>query len=258
VPALAVIGHLSRDVVEGAEPRIGGGPWYAGRALQRLARPALVGAKCGEADADAFRTRLVTLGLPLTLVRAGETTAFSFAYEGDVRAMQVDAVGDPWTPAEAVAAAGDAEWVHAAPLLRSDFPPETLAALAEGRQVLLDAQGLVRVAQTGPLTLDDRFEPALLDGIAILKLAAEEAAVLAPLDRLTVPEIVVTLGSEGCVVHFEGREEHVPAQAVRAGIDPTGAGDAFAVSYLAARADGHAPAAAARAASSLVAELLES
>ena len=38
--------------------------------------------------------------------------------------------------------------------------------------------------------------------------------------------------------------------------DPTGAGDAFAVAYLASRADGHAPAASARRATALVATLL--
>ena len=36
---LGVIGHLSRDIVAGAAPRIGGGPWYAGRALRALGEP---------------------------------------------------------------------------------------------------------------------------------------------------------------------------------------------------------------------------
>ena len=53
-----------------------------------------------------------------------------------------------------------------------------------------------------------------------------------------------------------GRAERVPARPVEDGIDPTGAGDAFAVSYLAARADGHAPVSAARRATALVAALL--
>jgi sugar/nucleoside kinase (ribokinase family) len=48
----------------------------------------------------------------------------------------------------------------------------------------------------------------------------------------------------------------VPARPVDDGADPTGAGDAFAAAYLSARADGHAPASAARRATALVAALL--
>ena len=36
VRPLAVIGHLSRDVVEGGAPRIGGGPWHTTRALRAM------------------------------------------------------------------------------------------------------------------------------------------------------------------------------------------------------------------------------
>ena len=54
---LAVIGHLSRDVVAGGAPRIGGAPWHAARALRALGADARIVAKCGEADAIEFTRR---------------------------------------------------------------------------------------------------------------------------------------------------------------------------------------------------------
>lgn len=257
---LAVIGHLARDLVDGGGPRIGGAPWYAGRALRLLAQPARIAAKCGEPDRRAFLSKLAPLGIPVQLVCGGSTTEFAIDYDGETRAMAVRGVGEPWSPEEAEAAVGRAEWVQVAPLLRTDFPLATLRALAHGRRLLLDAQGLVRVAETGPLQLDASFDHAVLEHVAILKLAEEEAISVAgsvdDVASLGVPEIVVTLGSRGCVVLARGRREHVPARPLEGVGDPTGAGDAFAAGYLAARAAGHRPASAARRATAVVGGVL--
>jgi sugar/nucleoside kinase (ribokinase family) len=260
VAPLAIIGHLSLDTVGDAPARIGGAPWYAGRAVRLLGRRATIAGKCGQPERRQFLMRLESLGLPVSLSAGGATTAFTFAYDGDRRQMTVDVVGEPWAPDDAVAAVERAEWVHVAPLLRSDFPVETLAALGHGRTLLLDGQGLARSPATGPLTLDDRFDPALLGHVSILKLAEEEALALAgtidAVPDLGVREVVVTLGAEGCVVFDGARSERIPAQPVHGVIDPTGAGDAFATTYLSARARGRTPALAAWRASALVAGLL--
>ena len=44
--AIAALGHITRDVVDGAEPRPGGGVFYAARALARLGADARVEAAC--------------------------------------------------------------------------------------------------------------------------------------------------------------------------------------------------------------------
>ena len=261
---LAVIGHLSRDVVAGGAPKIGGAPWYAGRALHTLGHEAVLFAKCGDADRARFQRRLATLGLPASLAAGGETTSFSFSYDaGGSRVMHVDAVGEPFRTDEPPGMLlRRVEWLHVAPLLRSDFDAAALERLGAGRRLMLDAQGLVRVPETGPLRLDADYDPDLLRHVAILKLAEEEARVVAgstepeALAELGVPEIVLTLGPSGSVVVVRGQAEHVPALPVGNGTDPTGAGDAFGAAYLAARADGHAPASAARRATALVAALL--
>jgi sugar/nucleoside kinase (ribokinase family) len=263
---LAVIGHLSRDVVAGAAPRIGGAPWYAGRALHTLGVEAVVFAKCGESDRTRFQRRVATLGLPATLEAGGDTTSFSFSYDADgVRTMNVDAVGEPWTTDEPQGMLlRRVEWLQVAPLLRSDFDAATLERLGAGRRLLLDAQGLVRVPEVGPLKLDADYDPDLLRHVSILKVSEEEAHVLVgdaspeALAELVVPEIVLTLGPAGSVVIVRGNAEVVTARPVEGGADPTGAGDAFAAAYLSARADGHAPSSAARRATALVAALLMS
>jgi sugar/nucleoside kinase (ribokinase family) len=253
---LGVIGPLSRDIVAGAQPRVGGGPWHAARALRALRHDALVVATCGEAEQGDFRRRLSALGVPLSLAAGGETTAFSFSYdEGGARTMQVDAIGRPFRREDAAESLlRRVEWLHVAPLLRGDFDAGMLEWLARGRRLLLDGQGLVRVRRTGPLVLDADFDRSLLRHVTVLKLAAEEAEAIGDLPSLGVPEILVTAGTAGSTVITRHGVEHVPARLVAA--DPTGAGDAFAVAYLGSRAGGHAPASAARRATALVAALL--
>ena len=257
---MAVIGSLSLDLVAG-ETRVGGGVFHAARGLRLLGCRAVVVAKVGRPD---LLPPLVGLGLPVCHRPAGTTPTFSFSYDGDVRHMHMDAVGEPWTPEDAdgwvADALGGARWVHIAPLARSDFPAETLAALARGRRLSFDGQGLVRAPRVGPLALDADFDPGLLRHLTMLKLAEEEARTILPdfeeesLRGLDVPELVLTFGSQGSLVRCDGRLERVPAHPVEA--DATGAGDAFCAAYAAARAGGHAAVAAARRAAALVEALL--
>jgi sugar/nucleoside kinase (ribokinase family) len=150
--------------------------------------------------------------------------------------------------------------VHVAPLLRGDFSSGTLERLAHRRRLLVDGHGLVRARQVGPLTLDGDFDRALLRHVSILKLAEEEAQAilgggeLEELRELGIPEIVVTFGAGGSLVLT--RDVAVRVAARPASGEPTGAGDAFSVAYLSARAGGHRPISAARRASALVSALL--
>jgi sugar/nucleoside kinase (ribokinase family) len=262
VPPLVVAGNLSRDLVDGGPPRVGGAPFWAARALRVLGTRALLAVKCADADRATLAPPLVALGVPVLWLGGTATAGFSFRYDGDRRQMTVDALGDTWSP-EDVRALDGARWVHVGALARSDFPAETLAELARGRRLSLDGQALVRPARTGPLELDGDYDPDVLRHVSVLKLAEEEAEVLVgepdepSLRSLGVPEVVVTFGSRGSLVFAGGRLERVAAQPVDGKTDPTGAGDAFAVAYLTARAGGHAPVPSARRAGALVAGLLD-
>ena len=111
------------------------------------------------------------------------------------------------------------------------------------------------------MQLDADYDHELLRSVSILKISDEEAELLVDgyderaLGRLGVPEVVVTLGSHGCIVYADGVAELVRAHAVQSA-DPTGAGDTFATAYLAARSGGAAPISAARRAGALVTDFL--
>jgi sugar/nucleoside kinase (ribokinase family) len=264
VPRVAVVGNLARDVVDHGAPSPGGCPFFAAEAFKRLGEDGQILTRFAEPDRELFEPALAALDAPVSLLPAQTTSGFSLDYEGEERMMGVTAIGTTWQPDDAAALAPDVVWVHVAPLLRSDFPAATLSALADGRRLSFDGQGLVRVPRVGPLTTDADFDPAVLASVTTIKLSEEEARMVArgPFDRssaaaLGVPEVLLTLGSHGAVVFTDGGDTFVPAAWPVLGVQTTGAGDAFMVGYATSRADGHDPVQAARDASRLVAEMLE-
>jgi sugar/nucleoside kinase (ribokinase family) len=250
---IALIGNLSRDLQPGRPPRVGGGSFHGARALQRVRVPARVIARCAVDDRDELLPPLVRLGTPTRYVPGESTNTFSFSYDGDVRTMSIDALGDAWKPSD-IPELPSAPWVHVAPLARGEFPVETVAALARRGRVSFDGQGLVRVPEVGPLRLDDDFDREILRHIWVLKLADEEAEVLGDPAALGVREVVVTHGSRGSTIYCGGKSEYVPAR--HTGTDPTGAGDAFATSYIVGRNAGFSPTGSARRATAVVASML--
>jgi len=260
---VAVVGNLARDRIDGGLPQPGGCPFFAALALRLLGRGGQIVTRCADADRPLFDDPVAALGVPVTILSSEHTSGFDHFYDGEVRRTTVTAVGDPWTPADAAHLDPDVRWVHVAPLLRSDFPPKALAALASGgRRLSLDAQGVVREPRIGPLEQNAAFDPAALTAVSVLKLSEEEARIVAAgrfdastYQSLGVEEILVTLGSHGEDVWVDGGVTHVPTTPVLE-VETTGAGDAFMVGYAAARVDGGSPVEAAREASALVIRML--
>lgn len=260
---IAVVGNLAVDRVDGGRPRAGGCPFFAAQALRLLGRDGQIVTRCSDPDRRLLEHALGDLDPKVTIVLSEHTAGFDHLYEDETRSTTVTNVGDAWSPLDAARLADDVRWVHVAPLLRGDFPPETLAAFASGgRRVSLDAQGLVRERQLGPLAQNAAFDPLVLHSVSVLKLSEEEARIVAggPFDGSTardlgIEEIVVTLGSRGEDLWLGADAVHVPTTPVL-DVETTGAGDAFMVAYLVARGDGAAPVDAARDASALVARML--
>lgn len=266
VDGVTVLGNLAIDVINGAPRSPGGCASFAGVALEATGGPGRIVGLGAESDHSLFDPLLDRLGDMVSILPADRTSSFRLDYDDtDHRHMSVDAIGPVWGPAEIEAADPDTTWVHLAPLLRTDFPAATLEILAaRGHRVAYDGQGLVRADRLGPLVEDRQFPAALLTHLNVLKLAEDEAVVVAdgPFDaatarRLGVPEVVVTYGSQGCVIYTEGAVVRVPAAWRVMGVQTTGAGDMFTSCYVANRAAGADPRLAAERASELVARELQ-
>ena len=269
MPQAAIIGNLVLDVVAGAAERPGGAVWYCARALGRIDPRAdvVLACRCATADRDALVPGLESFGFPVHWRAAERTTRFSFHYEGERRIMSIDELAEPWSAADVDGwvgeAIGDATWVIVGGLTRTDFPLDALAALtARGHRLVLDAHGLVRRGQTGPLATDGEVDRAVLGHITALKLNDEEAEQLcggtdeAALRRLGVPEVILTLGSEGALIVSGDVSAHVDAVPVEGDVDPTGAGDSFLLAYGHARVNGAGPAEAGAIASRFVSTVI--
>lgn len=266
VNGVTVLGNLAIDIINGAPRSPGGCASFAGVALQGSGCPGGIVALGAEQDHELFDPLLDRFGDLVRVLPADRTSAFRLDYDDvDHRHMSVDAIGPVWGEAEIAAADPETTWVHLAPLLRTDFPAETLALLsARGHRVVYDGQGLVRADRLGPLIVDRHFPADLLTHLDVLKLAEDEAIVVAdgPFDaaaaaELGVPEIVVTYGSEGCHIYLDGEVVRVPAAWRVLDVQTTGAGDTFTACYAAHRAMGDDPRRAAELASELVANELE-
>lgn len=168
-----MIGNLVRDIVGGTPPRAGGAVFYQARVFAEIehAIDVRLVTRCAPQDRELLLERLEEFSLPITWRPARETQTFSFHYDGDHRVMEIVSLGDTWTPDDVegwiTQAIGDAEWIMLGALTRADFPPETLAApRRDGRQLLIDAQGLVRL---GSLVRDGHVPPESFAAVRVLK-----------------------------------------------------------------------------------------
>lgn len=266
---LTVCGNLAADRIGGRAPSAGGCPTFAPLAIAALrergsaVRARVIG-RCAPAEGPLFDALRNAGAVSMTLLEAKTTAAFTLRYDGERRTMAVEALGEPWTPAQIALAGITTTWVHVAPLLRGEFPAETLAALhAAGHMLSFDGQGLVRAPQLGELVRDRAFDPALLGWLRVLKLAEEEAAVIAggsfsraDAARLGVAEVLVTRGSAGVDLYLNATRERVASARRVERVQATGAGDMFAVAYAGVRAAGGEPLSAAQTACEVVEELL--
>ena len=163
VRPLAVIGNLSRDVVAGGAPRIGGGPWHAARALRTLRPGATLFAQVRRAGAarlpaaargDRARRRRSSPG--------GETTGVLHVVR---RARHPDDDGrrDRRAVARARGAAGAPRDASSGCTSRrcsaATSTPQRSQRLARGRRHPARRAGPRARAAVGPLVLDADFDP---------------------------------------------------------------------------------------------------
>ncbi len=266
---LTLIANVALDRVNKGPWTRGGCPTFAPHAFVRLQARGVIHAACADDDLGMFRALAADRSVVYLFKPAERTTRFDLDYSGEFgerRTMVLHSIGDAWSEADIDALDIDSDWVHLAPLVRSDFPAAAVGRLAaRGHRVAYDGQGLVRVPQVGELTLDAGYDPDLLQHLTVLKLSEDEAAVLAAhaghealLERLSViPELLLTLGPRGAEIRLSGDVvSHVEPDQVITSVQTTGAGDVFMIAYLIGRHRGLAPTDAATLAANVAAAML--
>ena len=263
-----MIANVALDRVNQGRWTCGGCPTFATYAFEHLEARGVIHTACADEDLAAFRGLAGEAPVDLEFTRATTTTRFDLDYSGEFgesRKMVLHTIGHEWSEADIDRLEIDSDWVHLAPLVRSDFPVATVARLAaRGHRIAYDGQGLVRSPRLGELTLDARYDPELLRHLTVLKLSEDETAVLAgdderelALEALSgVPELLLTLGFRGAEIRSDGALSHVSPDRVVAGVQTTGAGDVFMIAHLIGRSRGLDPTAAAEAAANVTAAML--
>ncbi len=248
---IAVVGQSVIDRVTTPDgrhvERLGGSPVFAAAAIVAFGLDATILTR--GATPQLLRSLSAT---PVGVVVGPSSTSFVSELDllvGGERHHRVASLGDPFLPRDVdgwmAPSLARCDTVVAGAQWTGDFPPETLAALAEGgRRVLFDAQGLVRPPVLGPIALRGAFDVAAIPGVTVLKCAEAEAEALfgragpAVAIAAGVPVVVVSLGERGAVVHTGQGMEAVPVVPVVGLADTVGAGDTFLTLLAAAMADG--------------------
>ena len=208
---------------------MGGTVTYAAIAAQRL----------------GMCTRMLTSGVARDLVidellsievvcRPSErTTTFENRYRAGHRQQRILAIAEPLTLDGLPPAWAHSDVVHLGPVVHevapdmvNAFPHALVGITPQGWLRAWDGAGIV-TPRNWP---DARQTLAAADVVVMSEEDVGERHLLRDYVRWT-RLLILTVGKRGAIVYHEGREVRVPAYAVRE-VDPTGAGDVFAATFL--------------------------
>lgn len=229
-PDFVAIGHVTLDRF-GATARPGGSALYAAVTAERLGLSAGILTSYG----DDFPLEQVPSRIEVVCVPAAAPTTFEHLDAAGRRTLRVASVAAPLTTADVPEDWRDASLVLLAPVL-DEVDPLLAAAFTEGA-VGAAAQGWLR--QVGPdrLVGPRAWTPdVLLAHLQALFLSAEDVRGQEPLVTewvQRVPFAVLTAGEAGALLFVNGERYEVRPRPTRV-VDPTGAGDVFAATFLVA------------------------
>jgi len=228
-PDFVAIGHVTLDRF-GESTRPGGSALYAAVTAYRL------GLSVGllTSHGDDFPLEVIPPKIEVISIPADETTVFEHRHEPGGRVSHVRSVASPLTTADVPEDWRDAALTLLAPVVDEVDP--MIATLFTDGAVGAAAQGWVR-----QVTPDGRVIPrpwqspeSLLQSVQALFLSREdilgqEAEVIEWFQRMPVG--VLTADRVGALLFVNGERYEVQPRPARE-VDPTGAGDVFAATFL--------------------------
>jgi 1D-myo-inositol 3-kinase len=228
-PEFVAIGHVTLDRF-GDEVRLGGAALYAAVTADRLG----LSAGILTSHADDFPLDLVPPRIEVVSVPAAATTVFEHERTARDRALRVTSVAASLGEADVPDDWRDAGLVLLAPVINevdarlpAAFADATVAAEAQGWLRGLGGDRAVRTVRWDGAMQTLRTLQALF--LSASDVRGQEPAVTEWVQR--VPLAVVTAGRRGALLYVNGdRYEVRPRRAVE--VDPTGAGDVFAATFL--------------------------
>lgn len=233
-----VVGHVVRDLTPGGW-RVGGTATYASITASRLGlRVGVVTRAAPDIAPRSEGGAIQVVQLPSVV-----TTTFENIYSGGHRRQYVRSVAVPIRASDIPAEWRSAPVVHLGPVAQELSPAP--ADLFPGALLGVTPQGWMRRWDSDGRVSPCRWRDAarVLPMADVTVLSEEDVAgdahlieQYAALARM----LVVTCGSAGSTVFYQGRRVHVPARPARE-VDPTGAGDVFAAAVLTALFQGSDP-----------------
>jgi 1D-myo-inositol 3-kinase len=229
-PEFVAVGHVTLDRF-GDALRPGGSALYAAITADRLGLSAGILTSHGE----HFPLELIPPRIEVVSVPAPSTTVFEHQHTGGDRTLRVTTVASPLTEADVPDDWRDAALVLLAPVmneveprLAAAFSDASVAAEAQGWLRGLGKDGAVRTVRWDAAAEALRsFQAVFLSAVDV---RGQESAMSEWAQR--VPIAVVTAGRRGALLYVNGdRYEVRPRRAAE--VDPTGAGDVFAATFLA-------------------------
>ena len=228
-PDFLAIGHIAKDLTPDGFT-IGGAVTYAGVAASRLGLSAGVVTSAAADLVPHLRSALA--GLDLHVVPSERTTTFRNTYRKGRRTQVLTEVGGPIDVSDIPDGWSAASLVLLGPLaqevgydLARHFPTATVVASIQG--------WLRRWDDRGRVSRGDWDGAEVLPHVDAAICSIDDVSDAQPVDRWKrlAPVFICTRGREGVDIHYDGEWHHIPAFEARE-VDPTGAGDVFAASYM--------------------------
>lgn len=228
-PEFVAVGHVTLDRF-GDRVRPGGTALYAAVTAHRLG----LSAGIVTSHADDFPLDAIPPQIEVVTLEAPATTVFEYETAGDKRGMRVTSTARPLGSADVPSDWIDAELVLLAPVI-AEVDPGLVEVFDEG-SIAAAVQGWLRglgpVGEVGgrPWTPP----PGLLERLQAIFLSeddvrGQEAGLTEWIQRL--PMAVVTAGAAGALLYVNGERFEIRPRPTRL-VDPTGAGDVFAATFL--------------------------